>query len=288
MITFMNQPAVAETHNRVQFMMQSGVLSFWRRPENFALHLAHHILNVTYTLDMNLCVLIHPEVSEQPQPSPPPLPICPHPIPCPSLSHYQGPDATSDTIVPLGVIFELPCPICQHSHEQGQICHYSDPHTTIIRWDHTEPLRVHQESPFVFCHHLPNSNDPTHTILLQCPINLEIHLQEQTPQMPITQLPVPKNPLPQEREVYLLVKIYNKTNFEHVEIEGVNPSLPRTLQNFHLMFTTFSERLYHVPHPFHSTWGTHVLQQKGHFQAEGLSKLETDEINRSWKVAQPF
>ena len=66
MPTFMNQPAVAETCNHVQFMMQSGVLS-WRRPENFVLHLVHCILNVTYTLDVNLHVLVHPEVSEQPQ-----------------------------------------------------------------------------------------------------------------------------------------------------------------------------------------------------------------------------
>ena len=77
MTTFMNQPAIAETHNCVQFTMQSGVLSFWRRPENFALHLIHCILNVTYTLDVNLRVVEHPEVSEQPQPSPPPIPIHP-------------------------------------------------------------------------------------------------------------------------------------------------------------------------------------------------------------------
>ena len=88
MTTFMNQPAIAEIHNCVQFMMQSGVLFFWRRPVNFALHLVHCILNVTYTLDVNLRVLVHPEVSEQPQSFPPPLPICPCPIPCLSLSHY--------------------------------------------------------------------------------------------------------------------------------------------------------------------------------------------------------
>ena len=133
MTTFMNQLAVAKTHNHVWFTMQSGVLSFWKRPENFALHLFHHILNVTYTLDVNLHALVHPEVSEQPQPSPPPLPICPCPIPCPSLSHHQGPSATLNTIVPLGVPFELPCPICQHSLEQGQICCHLDPCTTLIR-----------------------------------------------------------------------------------------------------------------------------------------------------------
>ena len=66
MTTFMNQLAIAETCNRVQFTMQSGVLSFWRRPENFVLHLIHRILNVTYTLDVNLRVTVHPEVSEQP------------------------------------------------------------------------------------------------------------------------------------------------------------------------------------------------------------------------------
>ena len=117
MTTFMNQLAVAEIHNRVQFMMQSGVLSFWRRPKNFALHLIHCILNVTYTLDVNLHVLVHPEVSEQPQPSPLPLPICPCPIPCSSLSHHQGSGATPDTIVPQGVLFKLPCSICQHHLE---------------------------------------------------------------------------------------------------------------------------------------------------------------------------
>ena len=133
MTTFMNQLAIAETRNCVQFIMQSGVLFFWRRPENFALYLVYHILNVTYTVEVNLHVLIHPEVSEQPQPSPLPLSICPCPIPCPSLSHRQGPSATLDTIVPLGVPFELPCPICQHSLEQGQICCHLDPCTTLIR-----------------------------------------------------------------------------------------------------------------------------------------------------------
>ena len=49
MTTFMNQLAVAETCNHVWFMMDSGVLSLWRRSENFALHLIHCILNVTYT-----------------------------------------------------------------------------------------------------------------------------------------------------------------------------------------------------------------------------------------------
>ena len=87
MTTFMNQPAVAKTRNLVWFMVQCRVLSFG---ENFALHLVHHILNVTYTLDVNLHVLVHPEVSEQPQPSPSPFPICPHSIPHPSLSHCQG------------------------------------------------------------------------------------------------------------------------------------------------------------------------------------------------------
>ena len=171
MTTFMNQPAVAETHNHVWFMMQSGVLSFWRRPENFALHLIHCILNVTYTLDVNLHVLVHPEVSEQPRPSPPPIPICPRPIP----SHHQRSDTTPDTIVPPGVPFELPCPICQRPLEQGQICRHSDPWSTVVRRDQTEPLQVHQEMPFVFCRHLPNPDDPMCTILLQCPINLVIH-----------------------------------------------------------------------------------------------------------------
>ena len=106
--------------------------------------------------------------------------------------------------------------------------------------------------------------------------------------MSITQLPVPKNPLPQEREAYLLAEIYSKTNFEHMELEGVDPTLPRTLCNFHLMFTTFSERLRHIPHPLHSTRGTHILQQEGHFQAKGLLRLETNKINKSWRVAQPF
>ena len=106
--------------------------------------------------------------------------------------------------------------------------------------------------------------------------------------MPITQLPVPKNPLLQEREAYLLVEIYSETNFEHVELDGIDPTLPRTLQNFHLMFTTFSERLCHVPHSLHSMQETHIVQQEGHFQAEGLLRLETNEINKSWRVAQPF
>ena len=106
--------------------------------------------------------------------------------------------------------------------------------------------------------------------------------------MAITQLPVSKNPLLQDREVYHLVEIYSKTNFKHVELESVDPSLLRTPCNFHLMFTTFSERLHHIPHPLHSTWGTHILQQEGHFQAEGLPKLETDKINKSWRVSQPF
>ena len=175
MTIFMNQLAIAGTCNCVWFIMQSGVLFFWRRPENFALHLVHHILNVTYILDVNLHVLVHPEESEQPQPSPLPLPIHPCPIPCSSPSHHQGPSATPDTIIPPGVPFELPCSICQCSLKQGQICHHSDPCTTIVRWDSTEPLWVHQKSPFVFCCHLPNPDDPTCTILLQCPINLVFH-----------------------------------------------------------------------------------------------------------------
>ena len=171
MTTFMNQLAVAKTRNRVRFTMKSGVLSFWRRPENFVLYLIHRILNVTYTLDVNLRVTVHPEVSEQPQPSPPPIPIRPRSIP----SHRQGSGITPDTIVPPGVPFELSCPICQCPLEQGQICRHSDPRSTVVRRDHTEPLRVHQESPFVFCCHLPNLDDPTCTILLRCPINPVIH-----------------------------------------------------------------------------------------------------------------
>ena len=34
--------------------------------------------------------------------------------------------------------------------------------------------------------------------------------------------------------------------------------------------------------------GTHILQQDSHFQAEGLLRLETDEIDKSWRVAQLF
>ena len=115
----MNQLAIAKTCNHVQFTMDSGVLSFWRRPENFVLHLVHYILNMTYTLDVNLHVVVHPEVSAQLQPSPLPLPICPCSIPCPSLFHCQGPSAIPNTIVPSGVPFELPCSICQCSLEQG-------------------------------------------------------------------------------------------------------------------------------------------------------------------------
>ena len=184
MTTFMNQLAVAETHNCVWFTMQSGVLSFWRRPENFALHLVHRILNITYTLDVNLHVLVHPEVSEQPQLSPPPFPICPHPIPHSSPSHHQGPSATLNIIVPPGVPFELPCPICQCPLEQGQICCHSDPCTTVVRQDSTEPLQVHQELPFVFCHHLPNPDDPTYTILLWCPINPVFHNDSDSENIP--------------------------------------------------------------------------------------------------------
>ena len=171
MTTFMNQLAVAETHNCVQFTMQSGVLSFWRRPENFALHIIHRILNVTYTLDVNLHIVEHPKVSEQPRPSPPPIPIHPCSIPRP----LQESGNTPDRIVPPGVPFELPCSICQHPLEQGQICCHSDPWSTVPRRDHTEPLWVHQESPFVFCRHLSNPDDPMHTILLWCPINPVIH-----------------------------------------------------------------------------------------------------------------
>ena len=109
--------------------MQSGVLSFWRRPENFVVHLIHRILNVTYTLDVNLHVLVHPEVSEQPQPSPLPIPIRPRPIP--RLSQESG--STPDRIIPPGVPFKLPCPICQCPLEQGQICQHSDPQSTIVR-----------------------------------------------------------------------------------------------------------------------------------------------------------
>ena len=99
--------------------------------------------------------------------------------------------------------------------------------------------------------------------------------------MPIIQLPVSENPLPQEREAYLLVEIYSEMNFKHMELEGIDPTLPRTPRNFHLMFATFSERLCHVPHPLHSMQGTHILQQEGHFQAEDLPKLETNKINKS-------
>ena len=106
--------------------------------------------------------------------------------------------------------------------------------------------------------------------------------------MHIIQLPVSENPLPQEREAYLLVEIYSVTNFKHMELEGVDPTFPRTPHNFHLMFTTFSKRLCHALYSLYSIWGTHVLQQEGHFQAEGLPKLETDEINKSWWVVQPF
>ena len=108
----MNQLVIAKTCNCVWFMMQPGILSFWRRPENFVLYLVHRILNVTYTLDINLYILVHPEVSEQPQPSSLSLPIHPHSISCPSLFHYQRPGATLDIIVPLGVLFELSYSIC--------------------------------------------------------------------------------------------------------------------------------------------------------------------------------
>ena len=156
-------------------MMDFEVLSFWRRSENFALHLIHHILNIRYTLDVNLCIVVYPEVSIQLQPSPSPHPICPHPIPHPSPSHCQGPGTIPITIIPLGVPFKLPCLIFQHPLEQGQIYCYLNPYTTIIRQDQTEPLWVHQESPFVFCHPHPNLNNATHTILLQCSIDPKIH-----------------------------------------------------------------------------------------------------------------
>ena len=194
MTTFMNQLGVAETCNHVRFTMKSGVLSFWRRPENFALHLIHHILNVTYTLDVNLCVVVHPEVSEQPQPSPPPIPICPRPIPHSPLSHRQGSGSTPNIIVPPGVPFELSCPICQCPLEQGQICRHSDPRSTIVRRDQTEPLRVHQESSFIFCRHLPNLDDPTCTILLQCPINPVIHNDSDNDYIPPASLPRTDSP----------------------------------------------------------------------------------------------
>ena len=184
MTTFINQLAVAEICNHVWFTMDSGVLSFWRRPENFALHLVHHILNITYTLDVNLHVLVYSEVSEQPQPSSPPLPIHPCPVPCSSPSHGQGPGTTLDIIIPLGVPFELPCPICQHPLEQGQICHHSDPYTTIIRQDQTEPFWVHQELPFIFCHHLPNPDNLIHTILLRCLINPVFHNDSDSKNIP--------------------------------------------------------------------------------------------------------
>ena len=77
-------------------------------------------------------------------------------------------------------------------------------------------------------------------------------------------------------------------NFKHAKLEGIDPSLPRTPWNFHLMFAMFLERLCHIPHPLHNMQGTHVLQQEGHFQAKGLPKLETNEINKSWRVAQSF
>ena len=194
MTIFMNQLAVAETHNHVRFMMQSGVLSFWRRPENFALHLIHHILNVTYTLDINLHVVVHPEVSEQLQPSPPPIPIHPCPIPCPSPSHHEGSGHMPDTIIPLGVSFKLPCSICQRFLEQGQICCHLDPHTTVIRWDQTKPLWVHQESSFIFCRHLPNLDDPMCTILLWCPINLVFHNNSDGENIPPPLLPRTDSP----------------------------------------------------------------------------------------------
>ena len=148
------------------------------------LHLVHHILNITYTLDVNLHILVHPEVSEQPQPSPPPLPIHPRPVSRSSLSHRQGPSATPDTIVPPGVPFELPCPICQYPLEQGQICHHSDPHTTFVRQDQTEPFRIHQESPFIFCCHLPNLDNPIHTTLLWCPMNPVFHNDSDSENIP--------------------------------------------------------------------------------------------------------
>ena len=77
-------------------------------------------------------------------------------------------------------------------------------------------------------------------------------------------------------------------NFEHVELEGVDSTLLRTPYNFHLMFTIFLKKLYHIPHPLHRMQGTHILQQEGHFQAEDLPKLETNKINKSWRVAQLF
>ena len=73
-----------------------------------------------------------------------------------------------------------------------------------------------------------------------------------------------------------------------MELEGINPTLLKTSCNFHMMFTMFSERLCHIPHPLHSMQETYIFQWKGHFQAKGLLKLETNKINKSWKVAQPF
>ena len=157
------------------------------------LHLIHHILNVTYTLDVNLRVVVHSEVSEQLQPSPPPISIHPHPISRFPPSH-QGSGNTPDRIVPPGVPFELPCIICQCPLEQGQICQHSDPWSTIIRRDQTEPLRVHQESSFIFCRHLPNLDNPTYTILLQCPINPVIHNGSDDDYIPPTSLPRTDSP----------------------------------------------------------------------------------------------
>ena len=91
-----------------------------------------------------------------------------------------------------------------------------------------------------------------------------------------------------EREVYLLVEMYSKMNFKHVELEDIDPTLSSTPCNSHMMWMTFSKRLQHIPHSVHSMWGTHVLQQTDHFQVNDLLKLETDEINKSWRVVQPF
>ena len=114
------------------------------------------------------------------------------------------------------------------------------------------------------------------------------HLQEQIHPMPTTHLPVSKNSFPQKREAYLLAEIYSETNFEHVELKDVDSTLLRIPWNFHLKFIMFSEKLHHVPYPLHSMWETHILQQEGHFQANGLPRLETNKINKSWRVIQPF
>ena len=95
--------------------------------------------------------------------------------------------------------------------------------------------------------------------------------------MPITQLPVPENPLPQEREAYFLVEIHSEMNSEHVELEGVNPILLRTLCNFHIMFTTFLERLCHAP--IHST----VCEKHTFFSKKVTFKLK---VYQNWRLTR--